>query len=352
VIVKRGDLALTATVNGSEADAERKRHELIARADAITSGRESRGYTLREWIAIYRRRPSRPWGPRERRIVRYQLRTLLGLRLEELTNRRIETWAAELDRKGYSPATICLAFWTLSTIVREAWRRGPQILAEMPFRRPRLPRTDRAPRYIPAQDEILRLLRTAAKIDRSPLRDLHLRVAIMVCAGLRQGEVAALDWHDIYHTDDKSRFWLKISRTVDAYGQIGPTKGRAARDVPIPTDLGLILLSRKRGEIGKRGPIDAMFPYPRKGIWYRRRRGIDKSTAERLFKAAKLPRGWRVHDLRHTYGTRMAELHGARAAQRGLGHSSIRTTESVYLQESLDSLPALEILEKNLTGQS
>src|SRR6185503_912431 len=80
--------------------------------------------------------------------------------------------------------------------------------------------------------------------------------------------------------------------------------------------------------------LDLVFCHPKSG------RVLDPSRVRKRFQAAALRAGLRpvrFHDLRHTFGTRMAAA-GAplRAIQEWLGHSDYRTT-SIYADYAPDA---------------
>ena len=164
------------------------------------------------------------------------------------------------------------------------------------------------------------------------LRVLYLTAAM---TGLRQGELLALRWRDIDWTAARVRVrrnWVR--------GEYGTPKSRRRADRcpwPIALPASWTAIARPPSFTGD---DDLVFPHPIVGT------PLDRSRVLRRFKAAvkvagvgqfeevKKPSGkterkplTRFHDLRHTFGTRMA---GAgvpmRTLQEWMGHREIKTT--------------------------
>jgi integrase len=146
--------------------------------------------------------------------------------------------------------------------------------------------------------------------------------------GLRRGELLALRWQDV----DFNAGLVRVRRTYGR-GEFGaPKTQRSSRAVP--------LADRVRDELEKhlersafQGELDLVFCHPTSG------RVLDPSRVRKRFQAAARRAGLRpvrFHDLRHTFGTRMAAA-GAplRAIQEWLGHSDDRTT-SIYADYAPD----------------
>ena len=146
-------------------------------------------------------------------------------------------------------------------------------------------------------------------------------VRVAAYAGLRQGELLALRWHDVDFTGHA----LTVGRAMSA-GVESSTKSGHVRRVPLPDQAAAALdrLSRRGDYTG----LDELVFCNVLG------RVLDGSALRRRFKrardAAKL-RPLRFHDLRHTYGSLLAaggvDLVTIQAA---MGHSALSTT-SRYL---------------------
>jgi integrase len=137
--------------------------------------------------------------------------------------------------------------------------------------------------------------------------------------GMRQGELLALRWRDV----DWQARRVRIRRNF-VRGEFGtPKSKRSSRSVPLADRLAGALDHLHR-ETNWPADDDLVFAHPYTG------KPIDRSKLLKRFKAA-LQRGGvrlvRFHDLRHTFGTRMA-AQGVpmRALQEMMGHRDFKTT--------------------------
>lgn len=138
-------------------------------------------------------------------------------------------------------------------------------------------------------------------------------VLLALRAGLRQGEILALEWEDV----DLARGVLHVHRSVWC-GELGTTKGGRARDVPIGDELRAALRdlpSRRAGRLVFPGDGDKHLTknackWP---LWSACRR----AGVRRL--------GW--HKLRHTFASHLV-MRGAslKVVQELLGHATIEMT--------------------------
>jgi integrase len=149
-------------------------------------------------------------------------------------------------------------------------------------------------------------------------RALYLTAAM---TGLRQGELVALRWRDIDWPAGRIR--VRQNHVLGEFGT--PKSKRSSRSVPMADAVAgeLDRLSKARGG---EDPGDLVFADPSTGG------PLDKAAILRRYrkalKAAMLDEKHRFHDLRHTFGTRMA---GAgvpmRTLQEWMGHRDIETTQ-------------------------
>jgi integrase len=181
--------------------------------------------------------------------------------------------------------------------------------------KPRAPH-DHDIRYLNAE-ELEALLEAVPTTELGQLeRALYLTAAM---TGLRRGELLALRWQDV----DFDAGLIRVRRTYSR-GQFGtPKSRRSSRAVPLAARVRTALEEhRKRSRF--QGDLELVFAHPELGSV------IDPSKLRKRFQAAARRAGLRhvrVHDLRHTFGTRMAAA-GAplRAVQEWMGHSDQRTT--------------------------
>jgi integrase len=152
------------------------------------------------------------------------------------------------------------------------------------------------------------------RIDRA----LYLTAAM---TGLRQGELVALRWRDVDWTAGR----IRVRRNY-VLGEFGtPKSRRSTRSVPMADALAGEL-DRLHQTSNWPADGDLVFGDPDMGT------PLDKAAIlrryRRALKATGLDESHRFHDLRHTFGTRMASTGvPMRTLQEWMGHRDIETTQ-------------------------
>jgi integrase len=250
--------------------------------------------------------------------IRVQLAPFFGGRtLDKIGRREIEAFMAHMHRTGRSPKTTLNALGILHSIFEHARREG--LVAANPctlVEKPRANAGDPDIRFL-EPEEVEALLRGVPDDDLGRVeRRMYLAAAM---TGMRQGELLALRWRDI----DWPASRVRIRRSY-VRGEFGtPKSKRSSRSVPLADRLAGEL-DRLHQETLYGRDDELVFAHPHTG------KPIDRSRLLKRFKAA-LQRGGvrpvRFHDLRHTFGTRMA-AQGVpmRALQEMMGHRDFKTT--------------------------
>ncbi len=137
--------------------------------------------------------------------------------------------------------------------------------------------------------------------------------------GMRQGELIALRWMDV----DWIARRIRVRRNY-VRGEFGtPKSKRSTRSIPLADVLGGAL-DRLYQDTRWKQDDDLVFAHPHTG------KPIDRSRLLKRFKAALKRAGVRpvrFHDLRHTFGTRMAAAGvPMRTLQEWMGHRDFKTT--------------------------
>jgi integrase len=168
-------------------------------------------------------------------------------------------------------------------------------------------------------DEVLALADNAIDgpyqtIDRA----LYVTAAM---TGLRQGELIALRWRDIDWR--AARIRVRQNYVLGEFGT--PKSKRSTRSVPM-ADAVAVELDRLSQVSRRRGDDDLVFGDPHSD------QPLDKAAILRRYKraltVAHLEPSHRFHDLRHTFGTRMAAAGvPMRTLQEWMGHRDIETTQ-------------------------
>jgi integrase len=250
--------------------------------------------------------------------LRVQLVPFFGAKtLDRIGRREIEAFSAHMRRSGRSAKTTLNALGILHSVFEYARREGwvaanPCSLAD----KPRASDGDPDIRFL-EQEEIEALLRAVPEDDLGRVeRRMYLTAAM---TGMRQGELLALRWRDI----DWPARRVRIRRSF-VRGEFGaPKSKRSSRSVPLADRLAGEL-DQLHQESAYRTDDDLVFAHPHTG------KPIDRSRLLKRFKAALKAadvRPVRFHDLRHTFGTRMA-AQGVpmRTLQEMMGHRDFKTT--------------------------
>jgi integrase len=220
-------------------------------------------------------------------------------------------------KQGLAPKTISnhlnFAHAVFGHAVKRGWATANPIAAAD---RPRAESRNGDVRFLTA-DEVDALL-SAVPADLLGPTDIALYMTAAY-TGLRQGELAALRWRDV----DWEAGVVRVRRNFTR-GQFGtPKSRRSVRAVPLAKRVAEELKNHRAMTRYARDD-DLVFGHPRTGQPY------DASRMRKRFRAALDNAGIRTvrfHDLRHTFGTRMAAA-GAplRAIQEWMGHCDYTTT--------------------------
>lgn len=164
-----------------------------------------------------------------------------------------------------------------------------------------------------------------------PFIDGELSFALMARAGLRRGELLALRWCDVDLTARLIRVNSQLVRVGGLLNSKAPKSAAGQRCVPIEPRLLQIL--RRSYRLTPTQRIEPCAP----------------ETLARRWKRAQLEAGieqpYRLHDLRHTYATRMiAAGCDLKHLQYMIGHSSFQLTADTYTH--IDAGHALRELDR------
>jgi integrase len=236
--------------------------------------------------------------------------------LDRITVNGIERFLATKRAEGRAPKTIRNMLAFLNSIYAYADRHG--LVATNPVRLVDKPRTQgRAEVRFLDEAELEALLRCVPRDDLGGVEGPLYVTAAMT--GLRMGELLGLRWEDIDWTARRVRV-----RQAFVRGEFTtPKSARGSRSVPLAARVSAELdaLSRRTAYAADH---DLVFGHPLLGT------PLDRSKVLKRFKAALLAAGVRevrFHDLRHTFGTRMAAAGvPMRTLQEWLGHRDFATT--------------------------
>jgi integrase len=240
-----------------------------------------------------------------------------GRALATITGGDVERFMAECRSNGQSVKSTLNYLGLLHGIFDFAMRRGwatanPCKLVD----KPKAADADADVRFLD-QAELDALLNATPDDALGRVERVMYLAAAMT--GMRQGELLALRWLDVDWVARRVRVRRNYVR-----GEFGsPKSKRSTRSVPLADVLGGELDRLYQNTVWK-ADADLVFAHPATG------KPIDRSKLLKRFKAAlrhAKVREVRFHDLRHTFGTRMA---GAgvpmRTLQEFMGHRDFKTT--------------------------
>jgi integrase len=239
-------------------------------------------------------------------ILRIHLLPVLGARkLDAITNEDIQRLKMRLRSKATKTVNNVLS--VLNTLLRVAveWR----VIDRMPcaVRLLRMSRPNEAPFH--DFEEYERLIEAAKGLDARA----HLIVLLGGDAGLRCGEMMALEWTDV--DLDKRMLWVRRSEWK---GNVTLPKGGKARLIPMTHRLAKALRAYRHLRSPRVLCQDDGRPLTQK---------IVQLFVRRAARRANLPNGG-VHILRHTFCSHLA-MRGApaRAIQELAGHKDLSTSQ-------------------------
>jgi integrase len=239
--------------------------------------------------------------------------------ITKITTEDVEGFVANCHAKGCAPKSIRNYLGTLHAILDFAKVR-PNPVTDA--RKPEAEDTDPDIRFL-TEEELEALLRSAPDNPMGETdRALYLTAAL---TGLRQGELFALRWRDVDWQAMRIRVRRSYARKrAGREAQFGrPKSKRSTRSVPMHDRIGQAL-ERHYQASNYQADDDLAFCHPHTGA------PLDSSKALKRFKLAlrqAMIRPLRFHDLRHTFGTRMAAAGvPLRTLQEWMGHRDIKTT--------------------------
>ena len=238
--------------------------------------------------------------------------------LATVTTLDVKEWVAAMSNSGLSPSRVRQAYRVLSAMMGAAVESG--YLARTPCANvtlPRLPTTEMA--FLNA-GQIEGLAATVEDRYRA-------LVYVLAYGGLRWGEAAALRrgrCQLLRHQLEVRESAAEVNGTL----HYGETKTYRARMVVLPAFL-TELLAQHLERFGGEGPDGLVFTGPGGGPL--RNGNFTRRVWRPAVKAAGLPGGLRIHDLRHTCASLLiSQVASVKAVQAQLGHSTATLTLDRY----------------------
>ncbi len=325
-----GDRQRERTFRGSKAAAGTELRKLVVlgggKSEEVERATEGRTVEdlVAEWTAWQEGSGTEPRTVEQNRdAARLRIVPAIGnVRLSELTTRHVDEMLSKWNRDGLKTATMRRYFAPLRTALGRAVRWG--WIDTNPAANATMPRGVASERHEPPSPAVVSELIQAARTRE----DFAMAAAVWLAfgAGMRRGELAALQWSDV----DLVAGTVTISSNMDRHGRIGPTKTHQMRAVRV--DAGTVGMLTELHEIT--GSKSTVLGLDNPDILTDRFRKLCELTGH--VDADHKPL-YRFHDLRHSHAT---ELLGRGASLAGvsarLGHANPRTTLSVYTHALTD----------------
>jgi integrase len=293
--------------------------------------------TVGDLVDVYIARTRSGWQPSTEHTYRrmadnYIVAHLGSVRLVSLTKAQVQHWIDQLAAAGLAPKTIHNAVAFFRTILAHAV--DMELIPRSPAVGTRAPRQARQPRTVWSLEEIARVL---AAVADNPFMAAFYRLAMG--AGLRPGELQALQWSDL----DLERRTLTIQRTAtrDARGKgiVGTrTKSGKPRVIELPDG---VLDALRAWRVQQRSrvrntPVRPFQPFifsTRADGGMQHRSSLATRHERVIARAGVAPIP--LHRLRHIFATVSME-HGVNplSVSRILGHSSVKITLDMYSHPS------------------
>jgi integrase len=238
--------------------------------------------------------------------------------LDRVTEDDVTRLLVQLRRQGRAPKTIRNVASTLHSLCELALRRrwvsaNPCKQVDLPVVRP-----GGDIRFL-THDELRSVLERGIPDDERATVDRALYMTAAM-TGLRQGELLGLRWRDL----DIEALKIRVRQAFVRGEFKAPKSVRGVRGVPMADDVGNALTELRRVSLFTQDD-NLVFAHPVTGA------GLDRSQVRKRFQRACRRAGVRVvrfHDLRHTFGTRIAASGevSLRTLQEWMGHRDPKTT--------------------------
>lgn len=282
------------------------------------------------WLDQYHPTETEKWKYRQRTLIAHHLLPTLGdMKVCDLRQLHLQCIISDLARKQYSTSTMKKIKQTAVRIMKVAIESD--LIIKNPFENVIVPTIEAPEKRALTEEEI-----TLITEHWMGHRFGH-GAMIMLYAGLRRGELLALEWKDI---DFEARVIhvYKAWEVITNVPHIKKPKTRAGtRDVPIPSLLydALISVRKKTGFVcpDATGKIMTETGYSR--AWesfmnYLNECAGGKSGSGDRHKIQVIDH-FTAHMLRHTYATMLFDAGvDVKSAQRFLGHADVEVTLNIY----------------------
>jgi integrase len=289
---------------------------------------------LRNWLDLYIKNHKSPSTAESYiyHVENYILPKFGKVKMQDLSTINIQKWfndmakKSPLSNKPLHPKTIRNIYMNFNAALKKAVIL--EILTKNPAEHIELPRCKKYVAEVLNSEELSKL------IEAVKGSELEVGVMILVCLGLRRGELLGLTFDDIDFDTNMVNIKNNVVQLKGRTITKDPKTQSGLREIEAPDVLMELLRKEKDSymqrklEYGKsftdsRLVITQADGSPLRPDWY-------SEKFKRFLKAKGLKR-IRLHDLRHSNATFMLKLGvNVKAMQKRLGHSTFSTTMDIY----------------------
>ena len=305
------------------------------------------------WLEQYHPMETENWKYKETTTLnRHLLPTLGGMHVKDLKQVHLQCIISNLATKGYATGTMKKIKQTAERIMRVAV--DSDLIVKNPFSGIKIPYVEPEARRALTESEIDLITHNWRGTRMGPA------AMIMLYAGLRIGEVLALEWKDIDFNErtitvSKARAVLKNQPHIKK-----PKTKAGIRVIPMPEVLYEALWSvrRKQGLVCPNTKGTVMSGVSQKNAWTAFLNHLNKCAGGAYGAGPKKPvrviEHITAHMLRHTYATMLFDAGvDIKSAQRFLGHADVEVTLSIYTHlTKYKEEQAIQVLDKHLNERN
>ncbi len=288
-----------------------------------------------DWIEMLRPQIKESSNVRYRNLLNTYILPYFGeMAIGELTQNQIELYCNQLllaggkEENGLAPKTVSDILSVIRSLLRYSAKNGQEVPCDANAIRIRQPAKE---------------MRVLSRSEQSCLcqylySDINARnvgILISLYAGLRIGEVCALQWEDISQQEGtiyvhQTMQRLQIQGEGKKKTQViisAPKSSFSIRRIPVPDELIRLIMKVKKTDTGYFLTGDSQK--------YIEPRTLENHFKRVLQKCSIAPANY--HALRHTFATRCVELgFDVKSLSEILGHASVSITMNRYVHPSME----------------
>lgn len=283
------------------------------------------------WFEQYNPMATEKWKYRTKSLLKCHLIPTIGdIKIKDLKQIHLQTIISNRAKEGYATSTMKKIKQTAECIMRVAI--NSDLLTKNPFSNVKIPVVEPMERRALSPEEI------ALVTDHWQGNLFGIGAMIMLYAGLRIGELLALDWKTDVDLDNKIIHVTKTRDLLKNHVSIKEPKTKAGfRDVPIPDILynALLLVRQEKGLVCPDTKGRLMSGAAQKSAWNTFMNHLNVAaggrTAQNKRPQIQVIERFTPHMLRHTYATMLFDAGvDVKSAQKFLGHADIEVTLAIY----------------------